>query len=279
MKKIIVSNEYFNIKDTLECGQTFRFTEHGLGYKVYSLDKCAYCYTTETDTVIECNDHDYDYFYNYFDLNTDYNSIYSSAINSNVEILKTSAKLGKGVRILNQNPFETTLSFLISQNNNIPRIKSIIEKLCSNLGEQKTFNGETYYTFPTIDKLKTKTVDFYKTLGLGYRAEYVLNLLNYLTANPDLSILKNLPTKDLKQVLLSIKGIGPKVADCVTFFGFRKTDSFPVDTWIEKIYIEDFKGMLKSREKMSEYFVKEFGENSGYFQQYLFYYKRTLQKK
>ncbi len=279
MKKIITSNEYFNVSDTLQCGQTFRFSEFGLGYKVYSLDKCAYCYNLDDSTVIECNDCDYDYFYNYFDLNTDYSKIYNSALNFGFDILKTSAELGKGIRILNQDPFETTLSFLISQNNNIPRIKSIIEKLCSNLGEQKQFNGETYYSFPSVQSLKTKTVEFYKSLGLGYRADYLINLLDFLTVNPDLSMLKRLTTKQIKEKMLCIRGIGPKVADCVTFFGFRKTDSFPVDTWIEKIYREDFKGELTSRKKMAEYFVREFGENAGYFQQYLFYYKRTLEKR
>ena len=85
--------------------------------------------------------------------------------------------------------------------------------------------------------------------------------------------------KELKQKLLSIFGVGPKVADCVALFGFHRSDSFPVDTWIEKVYREDFKGKLKDRNKISEYFVEKFKENSGYYQQYLFYYKRMIEKQ
>ena len=275
MRKIIVDSEYFNILDTLECGQVFRFIPFKQGFRVHSLDKCAYCYTAENKTVIECEDSDYNYFYNYFDLDRDYSKIYLSATTFGVDILTTSARLGKGIRILNQDPRETTISFLISQNNNIPRIKSIIEKLCLNLGEKKQFLGEDYYSFPTLEKLKNQTVEFYKNLGLGYRANYLLNTAEFLQNHPDLLALKSLTTTDLKSILLSVNGIGPKVADCITFFGFGKTDSFPVDTWIEKIYREDFNGTLNSRQKMAEYFVEKFGENSGYFQQYLFYYKRS----
>ena len=279
MKKIIVDSEYFNVLDTLECGQVFRFKPYKLGFLVYSLDKCAYCYNLDNKAVIECDDLDADYFYNYFDLSKDYSIIYRSAQEYSVEILRVSAMLGKGIRILNQDPKETVISFLISQNNNIPRIKSLIEKLCLKLGEKKEFLGEVYYAFPTIEKLKSVNVDFYRSLGLGYRSTYLLNAVSFLEKHPDLQSLKSLDTACLKSVLLSVNGIGPKVADCVTLFGFKKTDSFPVDTWIEKIYLENFKGTLKSRQKMSEYFTTKFGENSGYFQQYLFYYKRSLEKK
>jgi N-glycosylase/DNA lyase len=279
MKKIIYDSEYFNILDTLECGQVFRFIPYKQGFRVHSLDKCAYCYTVENKTIIECEDKDYDYFYNYFDLDRDYSKIHRSAIDFGVRILTTSASLGKGIRILNQDPFETTISFLISQNNNIPRIKSLIEKLCVNLGEKKQFLGEEYYAFPSLEKLKTQTVEFYKNLGFGYRANYLLNTVEFLQNHLDILSLKSLSTTDLKSVLLSVNGIGPKVADCITFFGFRKTDSFPVDTWIEKIYREDFNGELKSRQKMAEYFVEKFGFNAGYFQQYLFYYKRSKENK
>ena len=276
MKKIVFDSKFFNVLDTLECGPVFRFRPYKDGFLVYTLDKCAYCYNADDKAIIECEDNDYDYFYNYFDLDRDYSKIYQSATTRGVEILTISAKLGKGIRILNQDAKETIISFLISQNNNIPRIKSIIEKLCVSLGEKKEFLGEEFYAFPSLETLKKQPLEFYKNMGLGYRAKYLLNTLDFLEKYHDLQLLKSLDTNCLKSVLMSVNGIGAKVADCVTFFGFRKTDSFPVDTWIEKIYIEDFNGTLKSRQKMAEYFVQNFGENSGYFQQYLFYYKRSL---
>lgn len=278
MKKIITDSEFFNVKDTLECGQVFRFTPYEAGFKVFCLDKCAYCYNQNDVAVIECDDNDESFFTNYFDLEKDYADVYRSAISYGSEVLTLSANLGKGIRILNQSPYETLVSFMVSQNNNIPRIKGSIEKLCFSLGEERIFNGEKYYTFPSAEALEKADVDFYKSIGLGYRAEYVYTLSKKLRSGYNLDELKNLSTDMLKKELLKIYGVGPKVADCVSFFGYNKTDSFPVDTWIEKVYRENFNGTLTSREKIANYFVGLFKDYSGYFQQYLFYYKRSAEK-
>lgn len=278
MKKIIFPSEYFDIKDTLECGQVFRFKPYKKGFLVFSTDKCAYCYGENGQTVIECEEKDESYFYNYFDLNRDYSSIYSDAIKKGINILISSATRGKGIRILNQDPIETLFSFIISQNNNIPRIKGIIEKLCTFLGEKKFFNGIEYFSFPTAKAMSEKTVDFFKGLSLGYRADYIHKLSVDISGGFDILKFSNLSTIELKKNLLKIHGVGPKVADCVTLFGFHRSDSFPVDTWIDKVYRENFNGTLTNREKISEWFLLEFKENAGYFQQYLFHYKRIKEK-
>lgn len=279
MEKIVISDIYFNIKDTLDCGQVFRYCEHEKGYLVYSADKCAYCYADNGNTVIECEPNEKDYFYNYFDLANDYELIYTSAIKTKYAILKKSAELGRGVRILNQNVEEALFSFVVSQNNNIPRIKSIIEKLCIELGERKEFNGKEYYTFPTAKVMSNERLELYKSIGLGYRAEYVKNLAQKIADGLDLEKLKKLSTAEIRKELIKLHGVGEKVADCVTLFGYHRGDSFPVDTWIEKLYKEDFNGKLTDRKKISEWLVTEFKEKSGYYQQYLFYYKRSLEKK
>ena len=275
---ICFKSENFNIKDTLECGQVFRFRKFKDGYLVLSNDKACYCYEVENKTYIQCDQHDKDYFYNYFDLAKDYSKIVESAKSQRVEILSLSAKLGKGIRILKQDVTETLFSFIISQNNNIPRIKNSIEKICQNLGEKKEFMGEIYFSFPTNEKLAEKPLEFYKEMGLGYRAVYLKTLAQDLVDGKIvLSRLSSLPTKMLKNALTGIYGVGPKVADCVSLFGFNRTDSFPVDTWIAKVYEQDFGGKLKDRKKMAEWFSLKFGDNAGYFQQYLFYYKRSLE--
>ena len=279
MDKIIVNNTFFNIKDTLDCGQVFRYSNYEKGFLVYSVDKCAYCYTENDNTVIECNEKDKEYFFNYFDLANDYGSIYERAKASPYEILKTSAELGKGIRILNQELEETLFSFVVSQNNNIPRIKNIIEKLCKVLGERKEFGGKEYYAFPTIENMANQTLEFYKSIGLGYRAEYILKLAQSIRNGLDLYSLKNLSTQEIKSELIKLHGVGPKVADCVTLFGYHRGDSFPVDTWMEKVYKQDFNGSLTDRKKIAERLVNEFKEKSGYYQQYLFYFKRSLEKK
>ena len=279
MKKIVFKSEYFNILDTLECGQVFRFSPYKQGFLVMSKDKCCYAYTANNDTVIECNDCDYQYFYNYFDLNRDYAKIVKSALNQNIDILSLSAKLGKGIRILNQDPLESLFSFIISQNNNIKRIKGIIEGLCASLGDKKSFLGVEYYAFPSARVMATKDESFYKSLGLGYRAEYIRRLAEEVDKGIiQIERLKDLSTQELTKSLISIYGVGPKVANCVTLFGFHKSDSFPVDTWIEKVYKENFKGKLKDRNKICMEMTQRFKEDAGYFQQYLFYYKRSLEK-
>ena len=121
--------------------------------------------------------------------------------------------------------------------------------------------------------------NFYKNLGYGYRAKYMIEVANAILQNQiNLEEIANYSTIDLKKSLMSLKGVGSKVADCISLFGYHRTDSFPVDTWIEKIYQEDFCGKLTDRVKITEWFVNEFGEYSGYVQQYLFYYKRSLEK-
>ncbi|MBQ8426751.1 MAG: 8-oxoguanine DNA glycosylase [Clostridia bacterium] len=276
--KIEFDSEFFNVKDTLECGQVFRFIPYKLGYKVFTLNKCCYCYNTDNLAVIECLDKDVEYFKNYFDLSRDYSAIYNSALKE-TDILSKSAKLGMGIRLLNQDPAETLFSFIVSQNNNIPRIKGIIEKLCASLGEKSTQFNDTYYTFPTISRMAKENEEFYKSIGLGYRAEYIRRLAVDIANGLNLADFVTLDTPSLKRRLLGIFGVGPKVADCVLLFGFKRSDSFPVDTWIEKVYKENFKGELKNREKISKYFTDRFKENSGYYQQYLFYYKRSLEKE
>lgn len=278
MVKLIFSDQFFNIKDTLSCGQTFRFKPFKKGYIVNSSNKCCYCYNEDSSAIIECEDADRDYFYYYFDLDRDYKTIYESALSENVEILSLSAMLGKGIRILNQDSVEMLFSFIVSQNNNIPRIKGIIEKLCLLLGEKKCFYGQEYYAFPTIEKMAEQDLSFYQSIGLGYRAEYIRRLAVDLMSGMSISAFNKLSATELKSQLIKIHGVGPKVADCVALFGFHKSDSFPVDTWIEKVYREDFKGSIKDRAKISEWFTQRFKQNSGYYQQYLFYYKRISEK-
>ncbi len=277
MEKIVFSNEYFNLTDTLSCGQIFRFKEYKNGYLVFSNDKICYAYVDGDNAIIETEDKDY--FYNFFDLVTDYSKIYNSAISYGNHTLTLSANLGKGVRILRQDSFEMTFSFLISQNNNIKRISNSIERLSEKVGTKKSSPFGEYYAFPTIEQLKTLTIQDYKDLGLGYRAEYFYGLVELIYQGFLIENLKDLSEQELYNSLVNIKGIGDKVANCIMLFGFYKTKSFPVDTWTYKIYTENFNGTIKNREKVTEWFISEFGDYSGYFQQYLFYYKRSLEKQ
>lgn len=269
-------SEFFSPKDTLECGQIFRYKSLNDGFLVLSQDKACKLSERDGKTIIECDDEEY--FKNFFDLDGDYSDVYNRATASEFDIVKNSAKVAKGVRILRQAPEETLFSFIVSQNNMIPRIKSIIERTCVALGEKKTFMGEEYYSFPKAERLAEKDADFYKELGYGYRVDYISEVSKAIVNGKfDPLSVGELSTVELKKTLLALKGVGPKVADCVMLFGYHRTDSFPVDTWIEKIYREDFKGEIKDRKKIAEYFLGIFGDDSGIIQQYIFHYKRNIE--
>lgn len=272
MTTITYDAEYFNCKDALECGQIFRFRPYKNGYLVFSKGEACYVYTDGNKTFIECENADY--FYNFFDLSRDYAVINKRAKEYGFPALTKAAELSKGVRLFNQDGEEMIFSFIVSQNNNIPRIQKIIESICSKLGEKRTFFGEEYYSFPSASALAEKDAAFYRALGAGYRDVFLAETAKRIKKEGT-DKLRNLCGADLKKELLTYKGIGDKVADCIALFGFKKTDSFPVDTWVEKIYREDFGGTLTDRKKISAYFCNLFGENSGYVQQYLFYAKRA----
>ena len=279
MVKIIADGEFFSIKDTVLCGQLFRYFPVGKNGAFYinSADKRCLAYNDGDKAVIECEEKDEEYFKNYFDLSRDYRAIVSSAKEQG-GIIARACQLGKGVRILNQNRAEALFSFIVSQNNNIPRIKGIIERLCAGAGNKRVFHGEEYYTFPTAEELSAKPLSFFQEIGLGYRAEYIKRLADDFSEVFNEKEFDSLTTADLKKHLVGIYGVGPKVADCVSLFGFHRSDSFPVDTWIEKVYREDMKGALTDRAKIADECVLKFGANAGYFQQYLFYFKRSLEK-
>lgn len=277
MEVIKFSSEYFNATDTLDCGQIFRYKLINGKYLVVSGDKACFIKTDGETTVVECEDGKY--FRNFFDLDRDYGSINQLVKGSKYEIVAKSADRARGIRILNQQREEMLFSFIISQNNMIPRIKAIIERTCETLGQKRTIDGYEYYSFPSAEILAKCDEEFYKSLGYGYRARYMVEVSNAIVNGEiNLDKIANLPTEELKKCLVSLKGVGGKVADCIALFGYHRVDSFPVDTWIERLYKEDFKGELADRKKITEWFLNEFKDNSGYVQQYLFYYKRSLEK-
>lgn len=272
MQKTDFSSEYFDPKSVLECGQIFRFTPFGRGYKVFSKAEACYIYKDGAKTVIESDNPSY--FYDYFDLNRDYKEIYEKALSYEIPVLSEAAAFGKGVRILRQDAEEMIYSFIISQNNMIPRIKGIISRLCEALGEEREFMGEKYYAFPSSSAMSKKEPSFFRELGAGYRDVFLSETAKRIEKE-GVEHLKKLDGAQLKKQLLTYKGIGEKVANCISLFGFAKTESFPVDTWIEKVYKEDFGGKERDRKKICAYFENLFGDYSGFMQQYLFYGKRS----
>lgn len=270
--KFDYDSTYFNPTDVLECGQIFRFEPFREGYRVFSADKDCYIFTEGNKTIVESLYAEY--FYNFFDLDRDYSKIIEMVDGFGVQTLSCACEKAKGLRLLNQNREEMIYSFIISQNNNIPRIKGIISRICDGLGKKCSSPFGDFYAFPTSAALAQKPPEYFKALGAGYRDVFLAETSKKI-AEEGISCLEELPYDALKKQLLTYKGIGPKVADCICLFGFGKRDAFPVDTWIEKLYREDFGGTLTDRNKINAYFTSMFGQYSGYVQQYLFYAKRS----
>lgn len=271
--KIVVTNlSEFNITHILECGQVFRFEKINNDYIVFSGEKQAKIKTFADRVEIYSNDNNY--FVNYFDLDTSYTNIKNEL--SKYEILKPMIKSAYGIRILKQDPIEMIISFIISANNNIKRIQIIIDRICRKFG---TIKNNEYYTFPTIKQLEKASIEDFKECGTGYRAKYLYNVVRQLK-NFNIEEIFTLNSEFAVEKLLNLSGVGPKVADCILLFGFNKQDCFPVDTWIKKVYNEYFaKDKTDNVKQIRKNLVNIFGSLSGYAQQYLFYYKRSLENK
>ena len=258
---------FFDPKDTLTSGQVFRFDCVDNVWTIYSGAEFAQIHQISPSKYkILCSNPKF--FVNYFDFFTNYDKIINSL--SNFDELKTSIDYGKGVRMLRQPLLEVIISFIISANNNIPRIRKSIEGICTRFGTPTKFG----YAFPTLNELKNITIKDFEECGCGYRAKYLIDTIHLLSTTDYLEVLPNMTTTQARSLLLTLPGVGPKVADCILLFGLYKKDVFPVDTWIQKIYTEDYLGKETNRLKIADFFVSKYGELAGYAQQYLFYHKR-----
>lgn len=256
----------FDVKDTLECGQIFRYKQISENtYGVYSQNKYAELVTL--DKCVEVRTADGEYFRRFLDLDTDY-SAKVRQISAISPLMRRACELGRGIHILNQDLTEMIFSFIISANNNIKRIQAIVENICAALGE-KTEHG---YAFPTLQALAGAPVEVFSKAGAGYRSKYLKStaekLLNY-----NLDVLREMDSVSARTELLTFCGVGPKVADCILLFGLHRGDVFPVDTWLKKVYHMYFEQGHKDSE-ISAYFCSLFGTAAGLCQQYLFYFQR-----
>lgn len=264
--KIVITHPYdFDVIQTLNCGQIFRFVIDGNSAKVYSTDKFAYI--TWDSEKIEIHTDDVEYFYNFFDLDRDYSKIKDELRKD--EFLKSAVDYGSGIRIINNDAYEIIISFIISANNNIKRIKNSIEYLCQHFGK---YMG-SYYAFPTLNELKKVTIQQFKQAGLGYRAEQMYMTVQRLV-DVDIENLKSEEKDQQFKFLLSLKGVGEKVANCIMLFGLGVKDVFPVDTWINKVYNDLTHSNTTDRKKITQELTTRYKDLSGYAQQYFFYYYR-----
>jgi N-glycosylase/DNA lyase len=275
----------FELAHIFECGQCFRWNKEMDGSYTGVFKKNVLNVQKHGNTVIFkgiCDGNIKDIVADYFDLKRDYGKI-KNALSKIDENMQTSIEYGNGIRILNQDLWETIISFIISANNNIPRIKGIIERLSKNYGDEIVWNGKSYYTFPTANQLKNVTVEEFRKLGLGFRDVRVYETTHkILNKEIDFSILsKEEDTFKVREKLLTLSGVGPKVADCILLFStLKRFDVFPVDVWVRRVmndlYIKNEDETKVSKKEIEKLAKEKFGDLSGLAQQYLFYWRREI---
>ena len=280
---ILENCKSFEPEHIFECGQCFRWNKQEDG-SYTGIFKQNVVNVKKADNKIIfrgiCKENIKDECIKYFDLNTNYDNIKSKL--SNVDnYLKTSIEYGEGIRILNQDLWETLISFIISANNNIPRIKGIIERISKSYGEKIVWDKAEYYTFPTPQELSKASVEDLRNIGLGFRDVRVYETTKIINENPNK--LKELEDeKDvnkLREELLKFPGVGPKVADCIMLFStLKKLEVFPIDVWVRRVmnelYIKNEDETKINKKEIEELAKTKYGNLAGIAQQYLFYWRR-----
>lgn len=263
--KIYIKNaKNFNLAQTLDCGQAFRWSQNKSGaWCGIAFDRYIELFEDGNDIIISGSSKEdfYNIWANYFDIDRDYEKIieYVSADKT----LKEAAAFSSGIRLLNQEPWEALCSFIISQNNNIPRIKGIVERLCENFG--KKIDGG--YTFPSAEVISKLTVEDLAVIRSGFRAKYIIDAAKKVDSGEiDFCDLKNCGYDNARNSLMKIKGVGPKVADCVLLYGLEYKNAFPRDVWINRALEQYFDGKIPDC-------ARQYG---GIAQQYIFYYIRNI---
>lgn len=264
---MIISKEYFDLFQTFECGQCFRWfpgndgSYFGTAGEFFAV--LSYC---SEGILLESNAPD-SFWKDYFDLERDYESI-NTALSKHPAIAPA-ARFGKGIRILHQPFFECLISFIISQNNNISRIKKIIESLCVNFGTPHKFRDKTYYAFPTAQQLFGRDLSVIKC---GFRLRYINDAVSRVVSGEiSFDELSSLNSDEARKKLKIICGVGDKVADCIMLFSLSRFEVFPKDVWIKRT----MKLMFNLDESEIDSFVlSNFGGYAGLAQQYLFFHAR-----
>ncbi len=278
---IVISEQAdFDIEDVLECGQCFHFTKlQDKDYELIAFGKYLHVKQDLSENKIYLYDTTEDDFLNiwikYFDLEKDYAQIKEHIINCD-DRLRNAIEEKKGIRILKQDFFETLISFIISQNKQIPHIKAIVHNLSMKYGDEiKLSDGTIRYSFPTLEQLNNVTVDELRECKCGFRAPYIRDAVDKVYAGEITeSILKTMSVDEARNKLMEIKGVGEKVANCTLLFGLGFNNVFPVDVWMKRIMENMYFGEDTKKEIIEKFALKKYGEYAGYAQQYLFFYGR-----
>ncbi len=265
----------FDLKSTVTCGQIFRYKEYENGYIIIIKDRVIkleidgeYINVTSNkdDNLLEIvND--------YFDLNRNYTEIENSIINLDKKI-ESAVRFSNGLRMIHQDPFETIISYIISQNNRVPSIANSLNLIANKYGDKVIFEGNEYYLFPSCERLKDVSMLDYRMCKVGFRDKYIYEIVqNINNGKFNIDSIYNLSSEEALNYLINFKGIGNKVASCILLFAYQKFDVYPIDTWVKKFMLDDYN--IEGEKNIKEFTKNTYKDYSGLAIQYMFNYKRN----
>lgn len=273
---VVIKVEDFLLEHILECGQCFRFYQEGDGYTIVAKGRMLRVRQVNQELTLFCSEEEYQSIWHvYFDIGRDYSAI-KRALSDKDDHLKNAVTQKHGIRLLRQEPWEMLISFILSQTKQIPQIKQLIETLSNRYGELIYREGtKAYYSFPTPKQLFMATEEDIRALKVGFRAPYIWEATQKVSKGEiNLSALEEMSYEDAKKVLMSLKGVGQKVADCVLLFAYGKYEVFPTDVWVKRVMEYYYFGENTKMEDIQIFAKSYFGDYAGFAQQYLFYHAR-----
>ena len=238
---IKIKNNFDNVY-TITCGQIFRYFKEDDTYIVILKDRVISLKEDDNYIIIESNDETNlkEVIYDYFDLNRDYNLIENTIISKDSK-MKEAIIYSKGLHMIHQDPFETLIAYIISQNNRVPSIANSLNLLSKYYGKKVVFNGKEYFLFPSYSELEKLSMNDFRNCKVGFRDKYLFEIIQSIKNNKlDLDSIYNMGSDESLNYLMSFKGIGMKVASCILLFAYQKFDVYPIDTWVKKFMKDDY---------------------------------------
>ena len=265
----------FDLKSTITCGQIFRFEEENDEYIVIIKDRVISLKEDGDYIIVESNiDDDLKSVINdYFDLDRDYSEIERNIIKCDSKI-KDALVFSRGLKMIHQDPFETLIAYIISQNNRVPSIANALNLISKNYGKKVIFKDKEYYLFPTLEELEKLSIEELRSCKVGFRDKYLYDIMrNIENKSLELDKIYNMESTDALNYLINFKGIGNKVASCILLFAYQKFDVYPIDTWVKKFMKDDYN--IEGEKNIKEFTYNTYKEYSGLAIQYMFNYKRN----
>lgn len=265
----------FDLDSTITCGQIFRYIKKDNEYIIIIKDRVISLIPDGEYIIVESSNEENleDVVNDYFDLNRNYNEIESNIISLDGN-MKSAIDYSKGLRMIHQDPFETIIAYIISQNNRVQSIANSLNLISANYGEKIKFKDKDYYLFPNSADLYKLSIEDFRACKVGFRDKYLYEIVNNINTNKlNMDSIYKLNGDEALKYLMQFKGIGTKVASCILLFAYQKFDVYPIDTWVKKFMKEDYN--IEGEQNIRKFTSEKYKNYSGLAIQYMFNYMRN----